>query len=186
MSVNINDSSVPRDQYSTNDYSYLTMVDHGSDGGKERRFPQYYVAKQDTVLSRIFGTCDVNVNQLRLGMLVEALEDLRDSLLKIRVTDTSGSKTWCGTEWRCHKYDLIPVSFKIWQYLLAVQSPQERVQLASNEVLCEQIRSISVKDKVWYYYNPNKPNKELAFVRYTGPVPELGAGHYFGLELLVN
>ncbi|XP_014473556.1 PREDICTED: ubiquitin carboxyl-terminal hydrolase CYLD isoform X2 [Dinoponera quadriceps] len=145
------------------------MVDRGSDGGKERRLLQYYVAKKDT---------------LRLGMLVEALEDLKDSALKIRVTDTAGSKSWCGTEWRCHKYDLITVSHKIWQYLLAVQSPQERVQLASNETLCEQIRSISMKDKVWYRCDPNKHSKELAFVRYIGPVPEIGPGYYFGLELL--
>ncbi|XP_025153799.1 ubiquitin carboxyl-terminal hydrolase CYLD isoform X2 [Harpegnathos saltator] len=117
-------------------------------------------------------------------MLVEALEDLKDSSLKIRVIDIAGSKTWCGTEWRCHKYDLIPVSHKIWQYLLAVQSPQERVQLASDETLCEQIRSISVKDKVWYCCDPNKHSKEVAFVKYIGPVPELGLGHYFGLELL--
>lgn len=160
------------------------MVDRSSDGGKERR--QYYIAKQDTVLLRLLGTCDVNVNQLRLGTLVEALEDLKDNSLKIRVIDTAGSKTWCGTEWRCHKYDLILVSHKIWQYLLAVQSPQERVHLASNEALCEQIRSISVKDKVWYCCDPNKHSKELAFVRYIGPVTELGLGHYFGLELLVN
>lgn len=185
MSININVFST-RDRYSINDYSYLTMVDRGSDGGKERRLLQYYVAKQDTVLSRLFGACDVNVNKLRLGMLVEALEDLKDGLLKIRVTETAGSQTWCGTEWRCHKYDLILVSHKIWQYLLAVQSPQERVQLASNEALCEQIRAISVKDKVWYYRDPNKHSKELVFVRYIGSVPELGPGNYFGLELLVN
>ncbi|XP_032674063.1 ubiquitin carboxyl-terminal hydrolase CYLD isoform X4 [Odontomachus brunneus] len=158
------------------------MVDRSSDGGKERR--QYYVAKRDTVLLRILGACDVNVNELRLGMLVEALEDLKDSSLKIRVIDTAGSKTWCGTEWRCHKYDLIPVSHKIRQYLLAVQSPQERVQLASNKALCEQIKDISVKDKVWYCCDPNKHSKELAFVKYIGPVTELGLGHYFGLELL--
>lgn len=159
------------------------MVDRSFDNGKERR--QYYVAKQDTVLLRILGTCDVNVNQLRLGMLVEALEDLKENSLKIRVIDTE-SKIWCGTEWRCHKYDLIPVSYKIWQYLLAVQSLQERVQLATDEVLCEQIKDISVKDRVWYCYDPNKHSKELAFVRYIGPVTELGLGYYFGLELLVN
>lgn len=162
------------------------MVDRGSDGSKERNL-QYYVAKQDTVLLRLFGACDVNVNQLRLGMLVEALEESKDSALRIRVTDTGGgSKTWLGTEWRCHKYDLIPVSFKIWQYLFAVQSLQERVRLASDESLCDQIRNISVNDRIWYCCDPNRCIKELAFVRYIGPVPQLGPGHYFGLELLVN
>ncbi|XP_071639061.1 ubiquitin carboxyl-terminal hydrolase CYLD isoform X1 [Temnothorax longispinosus] len=156
------------------------------DSSKERRVLQHYVAKQDTVLIRIFGACDVNVNKLRLGMLVEALEDLKESVLRVRVTDTvGGSKTWCGTEWRCHKYDLIPVSPKVWQYLLAVQSPQERVRLANDEALCEQMRNVSVNDVVWHCSDPaNRRARELAFVRYIGPVPKLGLGHYFGLELV--
>ncbi|XP_024892133.1 ubiquitin carboxyl-terminal hydrolase CYLD isoform X2 [Temnothorax curvispinosus] len=141
------------------------------DSSKERRVLQHYVAKQDT---------------LRLGMLVEALEDLKESVLRVRVTDTvGGSKTWCGTEWRCHKYDLIPVSPKVWQYLLAVQSPQERVRLANDEALCEQMRNVSVNDVVWHCSDPaNRRARELAFVRYIGPVPKLGLGHYFGLELV--
>lgn len=158
------------------------------DSSKERRVLQHYVAKQDTVLIRIFGACDVNVNKLRLGMLVEALEDLKESVLRVRVTDTvGGSKTWCGTEWRCHKYDLIPVSQKVWQYLLAVQSPQERIRLANDSALCEQMRNVSVNDVVWYCSDPaNRRAKELAFVRYIGPVLQLGSGHYFGLELVGN
>ncbi|XP_039303224.1 ubiquitin carboxyl-terminal hydrolase CYLD isoform X1 [Solenopsis invicta] len=158
------------------------------DSSKERRVLQHYVAKQDTVLIRIFGACDVNVNKLRLGMLVEALEDLKESVLRVRVTDTvGGSKTWCGTEWRCHKYDLIPVSPMVWQCLLAVQSPQERIRIANDEALCEQIRNTSVNDVVWYCSDPaNRRAKELAFVRYIGPVQQLGPGHYFGLELVEN
>ncbi|XP_077277307.1 ubiquitin carboxyl-terminal hydrolase CYLD isoform X2 [Temnothorax americanus] len=141
------------------------------DSSKERRVLQHYVAKQDT---------------LRLGMLVEALEDLKESVLRVRVTDTvGGSKTWRGTEWRCHKYDLIPVSPKVWQYLLAVQSPQERVRLANDEALCERMRNVSVNDVVWHCSDPaNRRARELAFVRYIGPVPKLGLGHYFGLELV--
>ncbi|XP_011867998.1 PREDICTED: ubiquitin carboxyl-terminal hydrolase CYLD isoform X1 [Vollenhovia emeryi] len=157
------------------------------DSSKERRVLQHYVAKQDTVLIRIKGACDVNVNQLRLGMLVEALEDLKTSVLRVRVTDTvDGSKSWCGTEWRCHTYDLIPVSPQVWQCLLAVQSPQERVRLANDGPLCEQLRNVSVNDAIWYCADPaNRPRaRDLAFVRYVGHVPQLGLGHYFGLELV--
>lgn len=158
------------------------------DSNKEHRVLQHYIAKQDTVLIRLFGACVVNVNELRMGMLVEALEDLKESVLKIRVIDTiGGSKIWCGTEWRCHKYDLIPVSQKIWQYLLTVQSPQERIRIANDEALCERIKNISVNDKVWYCSDSsNRRVKEIALVRYIGPVKQLGLGHYFGLELLVN
>ncbi|KAM0733366.1 Ubiquitin carboxyl-terminal hydrolase CYLD [Formica fusca] len=153
---------------------------------KEHRVLQHYIAKQDTVLIRLFGACIVNVNELRVGMLVEALEDLKESVLKVRVIDTiGGSKIWCGTEWRCHKYDLIPVSQKIWQYLLTVQSPQERIRIANDEALCERIRNISVHDTVCYCSDSsNRRAKEIALVRYIGPVKQLGLGHYFGLELL--
>ncbi|XP_050466126.1 ubiquitin carboxyl-terminal hydrolase CYLD isoform X2 [Cataglyphis hispanica] len=156
------------------------------DSNKEHRVLQHYIAKQDTVLIRLFGACVVNVNELRVGMLVEALEDLKESVLKVRVIDTiGGSKIWCGTEWRCHKYDLIPVSQKIWQYLLTVQSPQERIRIANDEALCERIKNISVNDKVWYCSDSsNRRVKEIALVRYIGPVKQLGLGHYFGLELL--
>ncbi|CAL1679252.1 unnamed protein product [Lasius platythorax] len=156
------------------------------DGSKEHRVLQHYIAKQDTVLIRIYGACVVNVNELRVGMLVEALEDLKESVLKVRVIDTiGGSKIWCGTEWRCHKYDLIPVSPKIWQYLLTVQSPQERIRIANDEALCERIRNISVNDRVLYCSDSsNRRAKEIALVRYIGSVKQLGLGHYFGLELL--
>ncbi|EZA58756.1 Ubiquitin carboxyl-terminal hydrolase CYLD [Ooceraea biroi] len=157
------------------------------DSNQERQVLQYYVAKQDTVLTRITGASNTNVNTLHLGMLVEALEDIKDGMLKIRVIDPVGGAKWCGTEWRCHRYDLVPVSQKIWQCLLAVQSPQERVELAKDEVLCERLRNISMNDKVWCCSDPlNKRVREIAFVRYIGPVTQLGLGHYFGLELLEN
>ncbi|XP_025988936.1 ubiquitin carboxyl-terminal hydrolase CYLD isoform X3 [Solenopsis invicta] len=75
----------------------------------------------------------------------------------------------------------------VWQCLLAVQSPQERIRIANDEALCEQIRNTSVNDVVWYCSDPaNRRAKELAFVRYIGPVQQLGPGHYFGLELVEN
>lgn len=155
------------------------------DSNRERQVLQHYVAKQDTVLTRISGACNVNVNTLCLGMLVESLEELKESMLRIRVVD--GSKMWCGTEWRCHRYDLLPVSQKVWQCLLAVQSLQERVELAKDEGLCERLRNVSINDKVWYCTDPlNKRVREVAFVRYIGSVTQLGLGYYFGLELLVN
>lgn len=153
-----------------------------------RQVLQYYVAKQDTLLTRISGACNVNVNTLHLGMLVEALENMKDGMLRIRVIDTvAASEMWRGTEWRCHRYDLVPVSRKIWQCLLAVESLQRRVELARDEILCEQLRNFPTNGKVWYCPDPlDKRVRELALVRYIGPVVQLGSGHYFGLELLVN
>ncbi|XP_071639063.1 ubiquitin carboxyl-terminal hydrolase CYLD isoform X3 [Temnothorax longispinosus] len=47
------------------------------------------------------------------------------------------------------------------------------------------MRNVSVNDVVWHCSDPaNRRARELAFVRYIGPVPKLGLGHYFGLELV--
>ncbi|KOC66136.1 hypothetical protein WH47_01029, partial [Habropoda laboriosa] len=144
---------------------------------------QCFVAKQNTILMRMSGECDKNVNTLRLGMLVEAVEDLGDSLLKVRVIDTTGSE-WRGTEWRCHRFDLIAVSPEVWKFLPAVTVPQERVHLANRKRLCEELMSLAVNDAVWYCANPQGCTKYLAIIKYIGPVPQLGQGYYFGLDLL--
>lgn len=161
------------------------MERRGLDNNEEHRVLQYYVANNNAILVRIFGTCDVNISTLLRGMLVEALENLEENTLRVRVTDTNGCMTWCGTEWRCHKYDLIPVSQKTWQYLLAVSSPEQRVRLAKDKALCEQIKDITVNDRVWYCADSDNRTKEIAFVKYIGPVTQLGSGDYFGLDLLV-
>ncbi|XP_053983257.1 ubiquitin carboxyl-terminal hydrolase CYLD [Hylaeus anthracinus] len=154
-------------------------------GSKEgRHVLQYYVAKQNSILTRMSGECDKNLNTLRLGMLVEALEDLGDSALRVRVNDTTGSEIWRGTEWRCHRYDLIPVSSEVWKFLPAVSVPQERVHLANHKLLCKELTSLMMDDTIWYCPDPQGYTKYLAVIKYIGPVPELGQGYYFGLDLL--
>lgn len=154
-------------------------------GSKEdRQLLLYYVAKQNTILTRISGECDKNVNTLRLGMLVEALEDLGDSALRVRVNDTTGSEVWRGTEWRCHRFDLIPVSSDVWKFLPAVSVPQERVRLANHKLLCKELISLKIDHTVWYCPDPQGYSKYLAIIKYIGPVPQLSQGYYFGLDLL--
>lgn len=155
-------------------------------GGKEdRQVLQHFVAKGNTILMRISGECDKNVNTLRLGMLVEAVEDLGDSALRVRVVDTTGSEIWHGTEWRCHRFDLIPVTLDVWKFLPAVSVPQERVRLANHKVLCKELTSLGTNDNVWYCPDPQGYTKYLAVIKYIGPVPQIGQGYYFGLDLLV-
>ncbi|CAK9814943.1 Ubiquitin carboxyl-terminal hydrolase CYLD [Anthophora plagiata] len=160
------------------------MEKRNSSSKDDRQVLRYFVAKQDTILIRISGECDQNVNMLRLGMLVEAVQDLGDSVLKVRVIDTTGSEIWRGTEWRCHKFDLITVSPEVWKFLPAVSVPQERIRLANHKRLCEELMSLAVKDTVWYCADPQGCSKYLAIIKYIGPVPQLGQGYYYGLDLL--
>ncbi|KAK2576712.1 hypothetical protein KPH14_005369 [Odynerus spinipes] len=143
---------------------------------------RYYVAKQNSTLSRLSGHCNVNVSTLRLGMLIKCLEDFMDGTLRISVIDVSESKIWFNTEWCCQKNDLILVSQEIWKFLLAVSVPQERVRLASDNSLCRVLEKLRINDKVWYCSNFNG-YKELAVIKYIGLVPQLGQGFYFGLDL---
>ena len=151
---------------------------------EDRQVPQYYVAKQNTILMRISGECEQNISTLRLGMLVEAVEELVDSALRIRVIDTTGSEIWHGTEWRCHRLDLISVSSEVWKFLPAVSVPQERVRLANHKHLCEELMNLVINDTIWYCPNPQGCTKYLAIIKYIGPVSELGQGYYFGIDLL--
>lgn len=163
----------------------LIMEKRNSNNKEDRQISQYFVAKQNTILMRMSSECDKNVNTLRLGMLVEAVEDLGDSALKVRVIDTTGSEIWRGTEWRCHKFDLISVTPEVWKFLPAVSVPQERVRLANYKHLCEELMSLEINDTVWYCADPSGCTKFLAIIKYIGPVPQLGQGYYFGLDLLV-
>ncbi|KAF7388073.1 hypothetical protein HZH66_010840 [Vespula vulgaris] len=160
------------------------MESRNFDSNKNHKVLRYYVAKKNSTLTCMSRHCDVNVSTLRLGMLVKCLEDLMDGTLLISVTDVSGSKIWHTTEWCCQKTDLILVSQEIWRFLLAVSVPQERVYLANNKSLCGKLENLCVNDKVWYHPN-HKVNdrKELAIIKYIGPVSQLGQGLYFGLDI---
>ncbi|XP_026668806.1 ubiquitin carboxyl-terminal hydrolase CYLD isoform X2 [Ceratina calcarata] len=160
------------------------MMEKRNSNKDDRQVIQYFVAKQDTILSRISGECEKNVNTLHLGMLVEAIEDLGGSALRVRVVDTAGSEIWRGTEWRCHRFDLIPVTSEVWKFLPAVSIPQERVRLATYKHLSEELMKLQINDTVWYCSDSKKCNNCLAAIKYIGPVPQLGQGYYFGIDLL--
>ncbi|XP_043462906.1 ubiquitin carboxyl-terminal hydrolase CYLD [Leptopilina heterotoma] len=148
------------------------------------RIQQYYVVKKDTTVTRISGKCDVNVSNLKLGMLIESVCRESDDLsIRIRIKDQHELSVWSNTVWNCHTHDLILVSKKIWQYLAAVSDNNERVKIANNKKFCKDIENIHVNDKVWYSSNGSS-SVELAIINLIGPVPELGNGVYFCLELL--
>ena len=150
----------------------------------------YYVTKKCTTLNRISGKCAVNSNCLKLGELVEGVQKEVDGIVQIRIKDPPEGSVWYNTEWICPTYELIPVSKKLWNFLAAVEFPEERVKIASNKQLCKDIEDIRVNDKVLYLPNSSAHDgsasvKCLATVSFIGLMPELGDGIYFGLVLKV-
>ncbi|KAK0162600.1 hypothetical protein PV327_006366 [Microctonus hyperodae] len=144
----------------------------------------YYIAKKNTILSRISGACQVNVHNLTLGALVIANEFLADGGLKIRVFDPNDCEIWRKTEWRCHSIDLISVPELVWNFLTAIHVPQDRLRLAQDHQFCKDASNLKENSIVWYQPDLNSPTKFKAVIKYIGMVSELGQGFYFGLEIL--
>ncbi|CAG9769168.1 unnamed protein product [Ceutorhynchus assimilis] len=67
---------------------------------------------------------------------------------------------------------------KLWQYMAAISSPQDRVKFAKNKYLCERL-SLVCKDMVVGFTDSN--DVKLGKVKYMGHIKGIGYG--FGLEL---
>lgn len=149
---------------------------------------QYYVVKNESILSRLKGVCDANIGKIIPGMLVKAIGAENNEALRVQLHSKTENEIWYKTEWKCHPIDLIPVSQLIWGFLCSIPSLPERVRLASNKELCKNVEEIKCSiSKVWYCPDSNgDPVTYLAIVEYIGPVHELGDGYYFGLDILVK
>ena len=144
---------------------------------------KYYVVIKDTILIRLKGKCSANIGQVTAGMLVEAIGVENKDALRVQLH--SEGEIWFKTEWKCHPIDLLSVSSLIWHLLCSVSSLQERVRLVKNRQLCKNVEDIKPNGKVWYCPDSNDLMTYSASVKFIGPVPELGDGYYFGLDLLV-
>lgn len=143
-----------------------------------------FIAKRETYMCRMKGKCESNVCYLQKGMLVEATRVLPEYFY-IHVRDNT-DPNWYKTEWRCGSVDLLPVSSYLWHFLLAIPSLQERIRLIRNIPLCRDIVDIQLETKVWYCLDEQQFLTCLACVKFIGPVPELGEGYYFGLDVMVS
>lgn len=152
--------------------------------GKEKKIPnhRYYIAVKDTILTRLAGECDSNIGKIEKGMLLELIGLGKDDSLRLRVHHR-GKPLWNSTEWKGHLIDIIPISHLIWQLLLSVPSLQERCRLVKNKQLIKDVEELNCNSKIWYCEESLETFQ--ATVKYIGPVPELGEGHYFGLDIPV-
>lgn len=150
----------------------------------------YYIVIRDTIFFHPSGVCPVNINKAPLGTLVQAIgyeskDTLRLKVYQDKITDLT-KIIWHDTEWKCNLIDLFPISSLIWRHLITVSSLNERVRLATNEEFRNDVEEIVLGDIVWFCPADTNLNTYKTSVQYIGPVPELGDGFYFGLDILVS
>lgn len=76
---------------------------------------------------------------------------------------------------------VLPICDKLWQYIAAIASPQERVKFAKNKTSCEKLSTVC-KDMVVGFTDTN--DVKLGKIKYMGQIK--GLGYAFGLELHVS
>jgi hypothetical protein len=154
----------------------------------------FCVAKENIVAERL--ALDMNINfknakinrVIRRGSLVEVTSTKLDGVrVAVRLVDERCLIEGSEDEWVCSQLHLLPVDPVMLSALIAVFEPSLRVALVQNEHIFRELAAIEVGKKVMLLSETrdSRLEPELAVVRYKGPVPEMGPGTYYGLEILV-
>uniref|UniRef100_A0A182Y9X5 ubiquitinyl hydrolase 1 n=1 Tax=Anopheles stephensi TaxID=30069 RepID=A0A182Y9X5_ANOST len=86
---------------------------------------------------------------------------------------------------QCQAANLQRIPSDIWPYLIAILDPQERCEFAKRPKLFGSVKLLRTGDIVMVSWLAK--NRHITYdciIRYVGPVPKIGPGYYFGLELL--
>lgn len=154
----------------------------------------FCVAKENIVAVRL--TPDININLenakimrvILLGSLVEVTSAQLDGIrVAVRIVDERCLIEGSEDVWVCDQYHLLRVDPVMLSALIAVCEPSLRVMLVQNEHIYRELAAIEIGKKVMLLSETpdSRLEPELAVVRYKGPVPEMGPGTYYGLEILV-
>jgi hypothetical protein len=152
------------------------------------------VAKDNIVAERLDFDINKNLKStevdrlIRLGSLVEVISKKHGGeRVAVRLIDEKCSGEGSEDVWVCSKFHLLPVDPAMLSSLIAVCEPSLRVALVQNEHIFRELAAIEVGKKVMLLSETqdSRWEPELAVVRYKGPVPEMGRGTYYGLEILV-
>lgn len=151
----------------------------------------FYVAKENIVARKPAFDININVRTttvIRLGSLVKLTScKLQGGRVMVRLVDERCLKEGSEDMWVCYKFQLLPVDPVMLSALIAVFKPSLRVAIVQNEHFFRELAEIEVGKKVMLLSETpdSRLEPELALVRYKGPVPEMGPGTYYGLEILV-
>lgn len=151
----------------------------------------FCVAKENIVAERQDHDINVNLKStrvIRLGSFVKVISTKYDGdRVVVQLFDERDLVEGSEDLWVCSKFHLLPVDPVMLSSLTAVFEPSNRVALVQKGHIFRELAVVDVGEKVMLLpeTQDSRLEAEMAVVRYKGPVPEMGPGTYYGLEILV-
>lgn len=115
-----------------------------------------------------------------LGTIVKIEGVLGGRMFAVRFLKEDG-ETWESSKFCCEQGLVVSVSEQFWPLLAAVSSLLERVKLAKNPVLCQQLMEICIDTVVGFL---EFGEVVLGTVKFIGNIKSIGKG--FGIRLHVS
>lgn len=147
-----------------------------------RKENKYAVTKVNTLVHGINSTRINDQRTALLGTVVKIENILGNGNVSIRFLDKT-SAAFEETTYCCKQNELVSIAENLWPLLVAIPSPMIRNELAANTSLCDQLVSMKNGTSVEVLHNKTF---YMGIIKYIGPVQAMGAGSFFGLELLVR
>lgn len=146
----------------------------------------YCVVSENYVAKILKATGNVSHLTLMLGTLVHVHSCIDNDNVAVKVVNCEPAYDTVDENnlWICPASCLLPVNDVLWPLVNAIVSPIERVDLLKQKSLCEQLCTIQVGTLVKFISSDGNKTGEPAVVKYKGPIPKMGPGIYFGIELL--
>ncbi|EFA04206.1 Ubiquitin carboxyl-terminal hydrolase CYLD-like Protein [Tribolium castaneum] len=111
-----------------------------------------------------------------LGQIVKIEATLGGGKYAVRFL--KDAETWESTTFVCRQQSIVPVNEKLWQFLYAVTSPQERVKLAKDKERCDKLANITTDITIGF---KDTDGVQLGQIKFLGVVR--GIGHCVGIKL---
>lgn len=159
----------------------------------------------NTIQSKYYAICKENCNvnlittrnenlshtsrtrNLLPGMMICILDYHQDNFCSIQICNYNNDKLWQNDIYFCKIDSLQIVEEDIWPFLIAINLPYDRLNYCKDYHALEYLKTIKIDDEVTVR-GSNFNNQNTTFhciVKNICPVPELGPGKYFCLEILV-
>lgn len=143
------------------------------------RTSEYGVIVKNVLLTEVTSKNANNPRTVLLGTIVKIETILGGKNLCVRFL--KDGETWESTTFLCSRDDMVFIEEKLWPYLAAVVSPQERTKLAKNKDKCNKLLQVA-KDMTVGFADYN--DVYLGTVKFIGNVK--GMGKCFGIQLHVS
>ncbi|KAJ8866117.1 hypothetical protein PR048_033641 [Dryococelus australis] len=123
---------------------------------------------------------------IRKGTIVENVHvEIDENFAVVRiVSEDEEERNGKSRVWLCRRAELRRVKCRLAGALEAAP-PHARLAVVENKFATDQLLKLNIGEMVNYYLQESSGEPELSLLNYKGPVPEIGPGIYFGLELLV-